>query len=69
VPLYHFDFCRIGSRTELLRLGIDDYLFGDGVCVVEWADRFPDLMPENSTWISIHTRESGERVIEVTARQ
>lgn len=67
LPLYHFDFYRLESKAEVLRLGIDEYLFADGVCVVEWADRFRELMPQSSRWISIRARESGERVIETTA--
>src|SRR4051794_8751168 len=45
LPIYHFDFFRLEDRQRLLRLGLDYYFFGDGVCVVEWADRFADLIP------------------------
>ena len=51
LPIYHFDFFRLDERERLMRLGLDDYFFGDGVCVVEWADRFPELMPEQARWI------------------
>lgn len=67
LPVYHFDFYRLESKEAALRLGLDEYLFADGLSVIEWADRFPDLLPETATWISIFMRENGERVIEIAA--
>lgn len=64
LPVYHFDFYRIESEEAALRLGLDDYLFGDGVCLIEWADRFPGLLPAHTHWIAITMRDNGERVIE-----
>lgn len=49
LPLYHFDFYRLDSEDETLRLGLDEYLLGDGVAVIEWADKFPALLPRSST--------------------
>ena len=43
LDLYHFDLYRLVDPDDLLELGFDDYLGGDGVTVVEWADRFPNL--------------------------
>lgn len=68
IPLYHFDFYRIGSAEEAARLGLDEYLYGDGVCVVEWADRFPELLPEHTRWVCIMTGERDTRLIEERAR-
>ena len=45
------------------RLGLDDYFFGDGVSVIEWADRFPDLIPENARWIAFETKSETQRAI------
>lgn len=64
LPVYHFDWYRLDSSESVLRLGLDDYLFGDGVCVVEWADRFPALLPEQTRWIAISIKGESERVIE-----
>lgn len=64
LPVYHFDFYRLETAGAALRLGLDEYLFGDGVSVIEWADRFPELMPQNTRWISIALRENGDRTIE-----
>jgi tRNA threonylcarbamoyladenosine biosynthesis protein TsaE len=64
VPVYHFDFFRIEDRQSAERLGLDDYFFGDGISVIEWADKFPDLIPKQAQWISFETKSENERVIE-----
>ena len=51
------------DRKSAERLGLDEYFFGDGVSVIEWADRFPDLIPENARWISFETKSETQRAI------
>ncbi|MBV9619329.1 MAG: tRNA (adenosine(37)-N6)-threonylcarbamoyltransferase complex ATPase subunit type 1 TsaE [Verrucomicrobia bacterium] len=63
MPIYHFDFFRVENLQDAARLGLDDYFFGDGISVVEWADRFPDLIPENACWISFETKSETRRAI------
>ena len=63
LPVYHFDFFRLENRESVARLGLDDYFFGDGVSVVEWADRFPDLIPEQARWISLEIESERQRII------
>jgi tRNA threonylcarbamoyladenosine biosynthesis protein TsaE len=63
VPVYHFDFFRVENRQDAARLGLDDYFFGEGLSVVEWADRFPDLIPETARWISFETKSETQRAI------
>jgi tRNA threonylcarbamoyladenosine biosynthesis protein TsaE len=63
LPIYHFDFFRLENRGSADRLGLDDYLFSDGVCVIEWADRFPDLIPEHARWISFDMKLERQRII------
>ena len=63
VPVYHFDFYRLESADEVARLGLDEYLFGDGVCIVEWADRFPELLPASTRWISLVVQSESARAI------
>ena len=58
-PLYHFDWYRLEGSGELYELGMDEYLGGDGIAVVEWPDRCPDAIPENSYRIILETL--GER--------
>jgi tRNA threonylcarbamoyladenosine biosynthesis protein TsaE len=45
LPLYHFDWYRLGQATEVLDLGWEEWLSREGVVVVEWADKFPELFP------------------------
>jgi tRNA threonylcarbamoyladenosine biosynthesis protein TsaE len=66
VPVYHFDFFRIEDRPAAERLGLDEYFFGDGVCVVEWADKFPELLPAAARWVSFETKSETERIIKTS---
>ena len=63
LPVYHFDFYRLETAGEVARLGLDEYLFGDGVCIIEWADRFPGLLPPTARWIALEVRGENERAI------
>ncbi|MDQ6859688.1 MAG: tRNA (adenosine(37)-N6)-threonylcarbamoyltransferase complex ATPase subunit type 1 TsaE [Verrucomicrobiota bacterium] len=64
LPVYHFDFYRLESAEAVLQLGFDEYLDGDGVCLIEWADRFRELLPVASRWLSFRMRSESERAIE-----
>jgi tRNA threonylcarbamoyladenosine biosynthesis protein TsaE len=63
VPVYHFDFFRLEDRQSVARLGLDDYFFGDGVSVIEWADRFPEFVPEQARWILFEIESENTRAI------
>lgn len=63
LPLYHFDFYRLDHADEALRIGLDEYLFGDGVCVIEWAEKFPALLPPHTRWLRFTHRADGTREI------
>lgn len=63
LPVYHFDFFRLENQESAVRLGLEDYFFGDGVSVIEWADRFPELIPEQAHWISFEIKSERQRVI------
>jgi tRNA threonylcarbamoyladenosine biosynthesis protein TsaE len=63
LPIYHFDFFRVEDRQSAERLGLDEYFFGDGVSVIEWADRFSELIPGNARWISFETKSEDQRAI------
>jgi tRNA threonylcarbamoyladenosine biosynthesis protein TsaE len=63
LPVYHFDFYRLEKREAILRLGFDDYVFGDGVSLIEWADRHPDLIPSQAKWLSFELKDENTRVI------
>ena len=63
LPVYHFDFFRVEDRQSVARLGLDDYLFGDGVSVIEWADSFPEFIPEQARWVSFEIKSETQRAI------
>ncbi len=65
VPVYHFDFFRIEDSKSAERLGLDEYFFGDGISVVEWADKFPELIPPGALWISLETKSETDRLITI----
>ena len=54
LPLYHFDLYRLDSYEELEELGVEDYFYGNGVCLIEWAEKFSEDLPENrlEVWIN-----------------
>jgi tRNA threonylcarbamoyladenosine biosynthesis protein TsaE len=51
--LYHVDLYRVEDTFSLYNLGLDDYVYGDGVTVIEWAERAMDLLPAGRLWVSI----------------
>ena len=53
LPLYHFDVYRIADPEEMDEIGYEDYFFGEGVCLVEWANLIEELMPPETKWITI----------------
>ena len=65
VPVYHFDFFRIEDRRSAERLGLDEYFFGDGLSVVEWADKFSELIPAGARWITFETKTETDRLITI----
>jgi len=53
LPMYHFDVYRVGGSDEMEYIGCDEYFFGNGVCLIEWAEMIEDMIPENAVWIKI----------------
>lgn len=53
LPFYHFDVYRIGDVEEMDEIGYEDYFYGDGVCLIEWADLIRELLPEKTGRITI----------------
>lgn len=53
LPFYHFDVYRIGDIEEMEEIGYDDYFFGEGICLIEWANLIEELLPEDIISITI----------------
>ncbi|WP_373599855.1 tRNA (adenosine(37)-N6)-threonylcarbamoyltransferase complex ATPase subunit type 1 TsaE [Paraclostridium bifermentans] len=63
MPLYHFDVYRIGSSDEMYDIGFDEYINGDGVCIIEWANLIEDILPEEYLYIEMNYKETGREMI------
>jgi len=62
IPLYHFDFYRLGSSDEIVELGFEDFFYGNGVCVLEWSDMIREFLPEDRLEILIEYQAEFSRV-------
>ncbi len=67
LPIYHFDAYRLSGSREFAELGVDEYFNGDGVCIVEWADKVPEAMPAERLDIRIEVLGDTERRFTMTA--
>ena len=66
LPLYHFDVYRLGSGEELLDIGAEEMLEGDGVCVIEWADIAADVLPADALVVKLdYGEDAGSRFVEL----
>jgi len=63
--LYHIDLYRLDHIEEIVDLGLDDYLYGDGVCVVEWAEKGLSVLPEEHMLIQIDYVSDSERRLQL----
>ncbi|MDU3803364.1 tRNA (adenosine(37)-N6)-threonylcarbamoyltransferase complex ATPase subunit type 1 TsaE [Paraclostridium bifermentans] len=63
MPLYHFDVYRIGNSDEMYDIGFDEYINGDGVCIIEWANLIEDILPDEYLYIEMNYKENGREMI------
>ncbi len=69
IPLYHFDVYRLSDPEELYELGYEEYFFGKGITVVEWADKVMDLIPDDAVKIEIkYGRTPDSRIYKRTSK-
>lgn len=68
VPLYHFDWYRLEDAEELYEMGLDEYLGGDGIALVEWPGRCPEAVPERHMRIRFEQTGENVRRIEIEGR-
>lgn len=68
LPLYHFDVYRINEVEEMYEIGYEEMFFGDGVCLIEWAEIIEDIIPKYAIWINIkkdYSKNEDYRIITV----
>ncbi len=68
IPLYHFDWYRLSGADELYDLGMDEYLGGDGIALVEWPENCPEAVPETFLEITLRPAGGDTRMIETERR-
>ncbi len=70
LPFYHFDVYRIEDPEEMQEVGFDDYIFGQGVCMIEWAELIEDILPDHAIRITIEkdpAKGENYRMIKINA--
>ena len=68
LPLYHFDVYRLNDGEELYDLGVEDYFYGNGVCIIEWAENIQDYLPEDRLELWIYRSDNpDDRVVQLKA--
>jgi tRNA threonylcarbamoyladenosine biosynthesis protein TsaE len=69
LPFYHIDLYRVAGAGEALAWGVEDYLYGEGVCAIEWAERIHGLLPPSCLWIRFqHSQTRGMRHVTMWAK-
>ena len=60
-PIFHFDFYRLETEEEVLAIGLDEYLSGGGIVVIEWGEKFAALLPKTTRWLELRLHSENER--------
>ncbi len=68
IPLYHFDWYRLNSSEELYEMGMDEYLQGEGVAVIEWPSQCPDAVPGDHLEVTLTVVDENTRDIQINSR-
>ena len=66
LPVYHVDLYRLDSVRQAQAIGLEEYLAGDGVTIIEWAEKITELLPANARWIKMQVTSDTTRQIELT---
>ncbi len=68
VTLYHMDCYRLEGEEDALAIGIDELLYGNGICVIEWSERISNLLPPHTIFIELAVLAEGSRRIRITGK-
>lgn len=63
MPVYHFDVYRINDIKDIMDLGYEEYFYGNGVAIIEWADKVSEILPKNCVKITLKITGAKEREI------
>jgi len=64
-PMYHFDLYRLNNEEEILSLGYEEYFYGEGVSVIEWADKLKGLLPQEYLRVDLKVKGQNKRAIDI----
>ena len=67
IPLYHFDLYRLKAPCDIMVLGYEEYLYDEGVTVIEWAERLKYLLPKEHLKINLYIKTNTQRLLEISA--
>lgn len=65
IPLYHMDFYRLGDSDDVLTMGLDEYFYGNGVVVIEWAEKAEDLLPPDCLRLFLSAINKDQRKVDI----
>ena len=65
MPLYHMDVYRLEDAEDFVNLGVEDMLYGNGVCIIEWSEKVQSELPKKTIFMKITPSEDGTRTIEI----
>ena len=65
LPLYHIDLYRLENFGEIEDLGIEEFLYGDGISIIEWGERAAGLLPEDRVEVSLTLMRNGMRQVKI----
>ncbi len=65
IPIYHFDLYRIKNENHFLSMGFDEYLSNENICLIEWSEHIPSLLPKNTLTIKIKQINKTQRSIDL----
>lgn len=65
MPLYHMDVYRLEGAEDFINLGIDDMLYGGGVCLIEWSEKIMSELPKKTIIVRLNSQQDNSRIIEI----
>ena len=68
IPVFHFDLYRLVCPEDILDLGYEEYLFGEGISIIEWADRLGKLLPSEFLKVQLKVAGENKRQLKISAR-
>lgn len=65
MPMYHMDLYRISSDDDFMMIGGEDFLYSNGVCLIEWSEVINDLLPKDTIFVNITVNQDQSRTVEI----